>query len=115
MYAPAMTLHLDAAGITHRGTVRDNNEDCIAIGFWVSQETMAAARTAGVNPAAAAITKTRTRLTIMERIAAVYYPFANLQNQTMPAIPHASHSAAKHQARHSSPGPSAGRFQGASG
>jgi serine/threonine protein phosphatase PrpC len=44
MYAPAMTLRLDAAGITHRGTVRDNNEDCIAIGFWVSQETMTAAR-----------------------------------------------------------------------
>lgn len=41
-----MGLRLDAAGITHRGTVRDNNEDCIAIGFWLSQETeMAAART----------------------------------------------------------------------
>ena len=39
-----MTLRLEAAGITHRGTVRDNNEDCIAIGFWVSQETMTAAR-----------------------------------------------------------------------
>lgn len=44
MYPPAMTLRLEAAGITHRGTVRDNNEDCIAIGFWVSQETMTAAR-----------------------------------------------------------------------
>ena len=44
MYAPAMTLHLEAAGVTHRGTVRENNEDCIAIGFWVSQETMATAR-----------------------------------------------------------------------
>ena len=44
MYAPAMTLRLEAAGITHRGTVRDNNEDCIAIGFWLSQETMTAAR-----------------------------------------------------------------------
>ena len=44
MYAPTMTLRIDAAGITHRGTVRDNNEDCIAIGFWVSQETMTAAR-----------------------------------------------------------------------
>ena len=39
-----MTLHLDAAGITHRGTVRDNNQDCIAIGFWISQETLDAAR-----------------------------------------------------------------------
>jgi PPM family protein phosphatase len=39
-----MTLRLQIAGITHRGTVRDNNEDCIAIGFWVSQETMEAAR-----------------------------------------------------------------------
>jgi protein phosphatase len=44
MYAPAMTLRLEAAGITHRGTVRDNNQDCIAIGFWLSQETMSAAR-----------------------------------------------------------------------
>jgi len=39
-----MTLRLEAAGITHRGTVRDNNEDCIAIGFWVSQEILTAAR-----------------------------------------------------------------------
>lgn len=39
-----MTLRLEAAGITHRGTVRDNNEDCIAIGFWVTQEVMTAAR-----------------------------------------------------------------------
>src|SRR5687768_10060640 len=39
-----MNLRIHAAGITHRGTVRDNNEDCIAIGFWVSQETMVAAR-----------------------------------------------------------------------
>ncbi|MGH8764613.1 MAG: PP2C family protein-serine/threonine phosphatase [Burkholderiales bacterium] len=39
-----MTLHIDAAGITHKGTVRDNNEDCIAIGYWTSQETMTAAR-----------------------------------------------------------------------
>ena len=44
MYAPVMTLRLEAAGITHRGTVRDNNEDCIAIGFWVSQETLESAR-----------------------------------------------------------------------
>jgi protein phosphatase len=39
-----MTLRLEAAGITHRGTVRENNEDCIAIGFWVSQETLESAR-----------------------------------------------------------------------
>ena len=39
-----MTLHIEAAGITHKGTVRDNNEDCIAIGYWTSQETMEAAR-----------------------------------------------------------------------
>lgn len=39
-----MTLQLEVAGITHRGTVRENNEDCIAIGFWVSQETMSGAR-----------------------------------------------------------------------
>ena len=39
-----MSLRLEAAGITHRGTVRDNNEDCIAIGFWLSQETMESAR-----------------------------------------------------------------------
>ena len=38
-----MTLHLEAAGITHRGTVRENNEDCLAIGFWVSQETLESA------------------------------------------------------------------------
>jgi serine/threonine protein phosphatase PrpC len=38
------SLRLNAAGITHRGTVRENNEDCIAIGFWVSQETMESAR-----------------------------------------------------------------------
>ena len=40
-----MTLHIEAAGITHKGTVRENNEDCIAIGYWVSQETMESART----------------------------------------------------------------------
>ena len=39
-----MTLHIEAAGITHRGTVREKNEDCIAIGYWTSQETMASAR-----------------------------------------------------------------------
>ncbi|MEW6689080.1 MAG: PP2C family serine/threonine-protein phosphatase [Pseudomonadota bacterium] len=40
-----MTLRVEAAGITHPGAVRANNEDCIAIGFWVSQETLEAART----------------------------------------------------------------------
>jgi len=39
-----VTLHIEAAGITHRGTVRENNEDCLAIGYWTSQETMASAR-----------------------------------------------------------------------
>lgn len=39
-----MGLRLQIAGITHRGTVRGSNEDCIAIGFWVSQETMDLAR-----------------------------------------------------------------------
>jgi len=39
-----VTLHVEAAGITHRGTVRENNEDCLAIGYWTSQETMSAAR-----------------------------------------------------------------------
>ena len=39
-----MTLRIDAAGITHRGTVRENNEDCIAINYWTSQETMESAR-----------------------------------------------------------------------
>ena len=39
-----MTLRLQVAGITHRGTVRENNEDCIAVGFWVTQDTMEGAR-----------------------------------------------------------------------
>ena len=39
-----MSLQIEAAGITHRGTVRENNEDCIAIGYWTSQETMESAR-----------------------------------------------------------------------
>lgn len=39
-----MTLQIEAAGITHRGAVRENNEDCIAVGYWISQETMASAR-----------------------------------------------------------------------
>ena len=41
-----MNPRIEAAGITHRGTVREGNEDCIAIGFWTSQETMEAARQA---------------------------------------------------------------------
>jgi len=40
-----MTLRIHGAGITHRGTVRARNGDCIAVGFWVSQEVMEAART----------------------------------------------------------------------
>ena len=39
-----MTLHVESAGITHRGAVRENNEDCIAIGYWTAQETMESAR-----------------------------------------------------------------------
>src|SRR6185436_11707228 len=39
-----MTLQIEAAGITHRGTVRESNEDCLAIGYWNSQETMESAR-----------------------------------------------------------------------
>jgi protein phosphatase len=39
-----MTLRVEGAGITHRGTVRSTNQDCIAVGFWMSQDTMAAAR-----------------------------------------------------------------------
>jgi serine/threonine protein phosphatase PrpC len=39
-----VTLSIEAAGITHRGTVREGNEDCIAVGFWSSQETMEKAR-----------------------------------------------------------------------
>jgi serine/threonine protein phosphatase PrpC len=37
-------MKIEAAGITHKGTVRENNEDCIAIGFWAEQETMESAR-----------------------------------------------------------------------
>ena len=39
-----MTLRIEGAGITHRGTVKENNEDCLAVGFWVSQESLDAAR-----------------------------------------------------------------------
>jgi serine/threonine protein phosphatase PrpC len=39
-----LSLHIEAAGITHRGTVRDSNEDCLAIGYWNSQDSMDSAR-----------------------------------------------------------------------
>jgi serine/threonine protein phosphatase PrpC len=39
-----MTLRIEAAGITHPGAIRAGNEDCIAIGVWVSQETLESAR-----------------------------------------------------------------------
>jgi PPM family protein phosphatase len=39
-----MALRIEGAGITHRGTVKENNEDCLAVGFWVSQDTMEQAR-----------------------------------------------------------------------
>ena len=39
-----MVMRIEGAGVTHRGTVRTNNEDCIAVGFWLSQETMETAR-----------------------------------------------------------------------
>jgi serine/threonine protein phosphatase PrpC len=39
-----MTLRIEGAGITHRGTVRSNNQDCIAVGFWISQDSMETAR-----------------------------------------------------------------------
>ena len=39
-----MTFRIEGAGITHRGAVKDKNEDCLAVGFWVSQETMEAAK-----------------------------------------------------------------------
>src|SRR5258706_9238116 len=39
-----MTRHIEAAGITHRGRVRENNEDCIAIGYWTSEEPRESAR-----------------------------------------------------------------------
>jgi serine/threonine protein phosphatase PrpC len=37
-------MKIEAAGITHQGAVRENNEDCIAIGFWVEQQPMQSAR-----------------------------------------------------------------------
>lgn len=39
-----MALRIEGAGITHRGTEKDTNEDCLAVGFWVSQDTMEQAR-----------------------------------------------------------------------
>jgi serine/threonine protein phosphatase PrpC len=40
-----MSLRIEGAGITHRGTEKPTNEDCLAVGFWVSQDTMESART----------------------------------------------------------------------
>lgn len=39
-----MHLRIVGAGITHRGTEKPTNEDCIVVGFWSSQETMQEAR-----------------------------------------------------------------------
>jgi protein phosphatase len=39
-----MSFRIEGAGITHRGTEKETNEDCLAVGFWVSQDTMAEAR-----------------------------------------------------------------------
>ena len=39
-----MALRIEGAGITHRGTEKETNEDCLAVGFWVSQDTMREAR-----------------------------------------------------------------------
>ncbi len=39
-----MNLRIVGAGITHRGTEKPTNEDCIVVGFWSSQETMEEAR-----------------------------------------------------------------------
>jgi PPM family protein phosphatase len=39
-----MTFRIEGAAITHRGTVKETNEDCLAVGFWSSQETMQSAR-----------------------------------------------------------------------
>jgi protein phosphatase len=39
-----VTLRIEGAGITHVGTVRGNNQDCIAVSFWASQDTMETAR-----------------------------------------------------------------------
>ena len=39
-----MSLRIEGAGITHRGTEKPTNEDCLVVGFWSSQETMEEAR-----------------------------------------------------------------------
>jgi PPM family protein phosphatase len=39
-----MSLRIEGAGITHRGTEKETNEDCLVVGFWSSQETMQEAR-----------------------------------------------------------------------
>jgi protein phosphatase len=38
-----MTFRLEAAGLTHRGSARKTNEDCLAFGAWSSQENMESA------------------------------------------------------------------------
>ena len=39
-----MTFRINAAGLTHRGSARQGNEDCLALGDWSSQENMESAR-----------------------------------------------------------------------
>ncbi len=38
-----MTIRMEAAGLTHRGSARKTNEDCLAFGAWSSQENMESA------------------------------------------------------------------------
>jgi serine/threonine protein phosphatase PrpC len=38
-----MTLQVEAAGLTHRGSARKTNEDCLSFGAWSSQENMESA------------------------------------------------------------------------
>ena len=39
-----MALRVSAAAVTHRGSVRDRNEDCLAVGTWIAQHSMDNAR-----------------------------------------------------------------------
>lgn len=39
-----VTARLTVAAITHRGSARDRNEDCVAAGTWVTQDSMDSAR-----------------------------------------------------------------------